>query len=165
MRESFVGHPVHQTAFQDLKDKLSKTPELYTPTLEKSLIIHSDASQVGIGACLSQECDGKQYPICYASQKLTPAQQHWPTIEREAYAIVWSLKKFEPWIFDSPIKVISDHNPLTFVVKNASKSSKLQRWTLALQKYDLHIEHCPGGKLVNADALSRFPVLYTNEND
>ncbi|GBM11447.1 Retrovirus-related Pol polyprotein from transposon 17.6 [Araneus ventricosus] len=163
--EIFDWKEMHQTAFQDLKDKLSKPPELYTPTLEKTLIIHSDASQVGIGACLSQECDDKRYPICYASQKLTPAQQHWLTIEREAYAIVWSLKKFEPWIFGSPIKVISDHNPLTFVVKNASQSSKLQRWTLALQKYDLHIKHCSGGKLVNADALSRLPVLYTNENE
>ncbi|GBO43950.1 hypothetical protein AVEN_21413-1 [Araneus ventricosus] len=97
--EIFDWKEIHQTAFQDLKDKLSKTPELYTPTLEKLFIIHSDASQIGIGACLSQECDGKQYPICYASQKLTIAQQHWPMIEREAYAIVWSLKKFEPWIF------------------------------------------------------------------
>ncbi|GBM40451.1 hypothetical protein AVEN_122658-2 [Araneus ventricosus] len=74
--EIFDWKEIHQTAFQDLKDKLSKTPELYTPTLEKPFIIHSDASQVGIGACLSQECDGKQYPICYASQKLTPALAH-----------------------------------------------------------------------------------------
>ncbi|GBO34333.1 Retrovirus-related Pol polyprotein from transposon 297 [Araneus ventricosus] len=86
--EIFEWKEIHQTVFQDLKDKLSKTPELYTPTLEKPFIIHSDASQVGIGACLSQECDGKQHPICYASQKLTPAEQHWPTIDREAYAIV-----------------------------------------------------------------------------
>ncbi|GBO25933.1 hypothetical protein AVEN_231232-1 [Araneus ventricosus] len=91
--EIFDWKEIHQTAIQDLKDKLSKPPELYTPTLEKPFIIHSDASQVGIGACLSQECDGKQYPICYASQKLTSAEQHWPTIEREAYAIVWFLEK------------------------------------------------------------------------
>ncbi|GFQ65602.1 hypothetical protein TNCT_460071 [Trichonephila clavata] len=32
------------------------------------------------------------------------------------------------------------------------------RWTLALQKYNLHIEHCPGSKLINADALSRLPI-------
>ncbi|GFV04706.1 retrovirus-related Pol polyprotein from transposon 297 [Trichonephila clavipes] len=45
-----------------------------------------------IAACLSQKCGDKCYPIAYASQKLSKTQQSWSTIEREAFAIVWSLK-------------------------------------------------------------------------
>ncbi|GFS56203.1 retrovirus-related Pol polyprotein from transposon 17.6, partial [Trichonephila clavipes] len=63
-----------------------------TPVPDKPYTIHSDASQIGIAACLSQKCGDKCYPIAYASQKLSKTQQSWSTIEREAFAIVWSLK-------------------------------------------------------------------------
>ncbi|GFX29103.1 hypothetical protein TNCV_2072541 [Trichonephila clavipes] len=72
-----------------------EAPSLYSPVPDKPYTIHSDASQIGIAACLSQKCGDKCYPIAYASQKLSKTQQSWSTIEREAFAIVWSLKKFE----------------------------------------------------------------------
>ncbi|GFW40219.1 retrovirus-related Pol polyprotein from transposon 412 [Trichonephila clavipes] len=70
-----------------------EAPSLYSPVPDKPYTIHSDASQIGIAACLSQKCGDKCYPIAYASQKLSKTQQSWSTIEREAFAIVWSLKK------------------------------------------------------------------------
>ncbi|GFV58615.1 retrovirus-related Pol polyprotein from transposon 17.6, partial [Trichonephila clavipes] len=69
-----------------------EAPSLYSPVPDKPYTIHSDASQIGIAACLSQKCGDKCYPIAYASQKLSKTQQSWSTIEREAFAIVWSLK-------------------------------------------------------------------------
>ncbi|GFW04470.1 retrovirus-related Pol polyprotein from transposon 17.6 [Trichonephila clavipes] len=74
---------------------LVEAPSLYSPVPDTPYTIHSDASQIGIAACLSQKCGDKCYPIAYASQKLSKTQQSWSTIEREAFAIVWSLKKFE----------------------------------------------------------------------
>lgn len=65
------------------------------------------------------------YSVNYVSQKLTKAQQAWPTVERDAQAVTWGSKKFETWIFDSPVELIADHNPLTFITKNAPQSSKL----------------------------------------
>ncbi|GFW17023.1 retrovirus-related Pol polyprotein from transposon opus [Trichonephila clavipes] len=70
-----------------------EAPSLYSPVPDKPYTIHSDASQIGIAACLSQKCGDKCYPIAYASQKLSKTQQSWSTIEREAFAIVWSLKQ------------------------------------------------------------------------
>ena len=76
-----------------------------------------------------------------------------------AYAVVWSLKKFESWIFGSQVELVTDHNPLTFIRKNASQSLKVQRWDLALQKYDISIIHCTGAQLSNTDALSRLETV------
>ncbi|GFV12180.1 hypothetical protein TNCV_1536771 [Trichonephila clavipes] len=73
-----------------------EAPSLYSPVPDKPYTIHSDASQIGIAACLSQKCGDKCYPIAYASQKLSKTQQSWSTIEREAFAIVWSLKSLNP---------------------------------------------------------------------
>ncbi|GFT26448.1 hypothetical protein TNCV_3603161 [Trichonephila clavipes] len=91
---------------------LVEAPSLYSPVPDKPYTIHSDASQIGIAACLSQKCGDKCYPIAYASQKLSKTQQSWSTIEREAFAIVWSLKKFEVWVFGTEIEFYTDHNPL-----------------------------------------------------
>ncbi|XP_035232974.1 uncharacterized protein LOC118204789 [Stegodyphus dumicola] len=103
--------------------------------------------------------DGTIRRVHLHQPETTKTQQAWPTIEREAYAVIWSLKKFETWIFGSPVELITNHNPLTFITKNAPQSSKLQRRALALQKYDTTISHCPGAKLSNADALSRLETI------
>ncbi|GFX07209.1 hypothetical protein TNCV_2424141 [Trichonephila clavipes] len=62
-----------------------EAPSLYSPVPDKPYTIHSDASQIGIAACLSQKCGDKCYPIAYASQKLSKTQQSWSTIERERH--------------------------------------------------------------------------------
>ncbi|GBN66454.1 Retrovirus-related Pol polyprotein from transposon opus, partial [Araneus ventricosus] len=112
----------------------------------------------GIAACLSQKILGSLRPIAYVSQKLSKSQQAWSTIEREAYAIVWSLKKFETLVFGSEIELYTDHNPLSYLTKCAPQSARLQRWVFALQKYHITVRHCPGVKMPHADALSRlFP--------
>ncbi|GFX21298.1 transposon Tf2-8 polyprotein [Trichonephila clavipes] len=122
---------------------------------DKPYTIHSDASQIGIAACLSQKCGDKCYPIAYASQKLSKTQQSWSTIEREAFAIVWSLKKFEVWVFGTELNFILIIT-LYPTNKSAPQSARLQRWAFALQKFNVTIKHCPGVKMPHADALSRL---------
>jgi hypothetical protein len=148
---------IEESAFQALKQKLCEAPKLYTPDPSKPYTIQCDASSYGVGACLSQRNDeGNLHPISFVSQKLSNAQRNWSTIEREAYAVVWALKKFECWVFGSTIELITDHNPLLYVQNSAPNSAKLQRWAMALQRYDINISHCPGAQLKNADGLSRL---------
>ncbi|GBM10122.1 Retrovirus-related Pol polyprotein from transposon opus [Araneus ventricosus] len=155
--ESIPWTDVEELSFQELKNLLCEAPTLYTPDPKKSYVIQCDASSYGVGACLSQRDDkGNLYPISFASQKFNKVQQNWATIEREAYAVVWSIKKFENYVFGANIEIITDHNPLTFLQKSAPQSAKLQRWALALQRYNIHISHCPGAQLKNADGLSRL---------
>ncbi|GFS99537.1 hypothetical protein TNCV_4534991 [Trichonephila clavipes] len=66
----------HDSSFHLLKKALVEAPSLY-PVPDKPYTIHSDASQLGIAACLSQKCGDKCYPIAYASQKLSKTQQSW----------------------------------------------------------------------------------------
>ncbi|GFV22139.1 retrovirus-related Pol polyprotein from transposon opus [Trichonephila clavipes] len=146
----------HDSSFHLLKKALVEAPSLYSPVPDKPYTIHSDASQIGIAACLSQKCGDKCYPIAYASQKLSKTQQSWSTIEREAFAIVWSLKKFEVWVFGTEIEFYTDHNPLPYLTKSAPQSARLQRWAFALQKFNVTIKHYPGVKMPHADALSRL---------
>lgn len=63
---------------------------------------------------------------------------------------------FETCIFGSPVELITDHNPLNCITKNALQSSKLQQSAPELQKYNITVSYCPGARLTNADALSRL---------
>ena len=94
--------------------------------------ISVDASAISVGCCLFQWSeDGNEKPIAFASAKLTSTQMAWSAIEREAYAVIFALKKFRNFIFATKITVYSDHNPLMYLRECAPKSSKLTRWALA----------------------------------
>ncbi|GFW68495.1 transposon Ty3-G Gag-Pol polyprotein [Trichonephila clavipes] len=71
----------HDSSFHLLKKALAEAPLLYYPVPDEPYTIHSDASQIGIAACLSQKCGDTCYPIAYASQKLSKTQQSWSTME------------------------------------------------------------------------------------
>ena len=70
--------------------------------------------------------------------------------------MIWSLRKYRNLTFGAHIVVYSDHNPLAYITEGMTKSSKLMRWALALQEFDIEFEYCPGRKNVVADCLSRF---------
>jgi len=72
---------------------------------------HSRANAVGASLGQLDEI-GVEQPLAFASQKLTPAQQVWSTIEREAYAVIWALNKYRVLIFGHRVTVYCDHNPL-----------------------------------------------------
>ena len=134
-------------------------PALYTPNFDRPFQLYTDASAEAVGACLAQnDSDGKENPIAFFSKKLTPTQRRWSTIEREAYAVLEALRKFDTWVFGSKIEIISDHNPLTFLTQGMPQGAKLARWALALQRYNMTISYRKGSRHGNADALSRIRV-------
>jgi len=123
----------------------------------RQLSLFVDASEIAVGAALTQ-CDtqGRFRPVAFASSKLTPTQQRWSTIEREAYAALWALQKYKYWIFGTRIILYSDHNPITFLTEATPKSSKLMRWSLALQEFDVEFRYRSGKLNEAADCLSRM---------
>jgi len=59
-----------EEAFQKLKTSLMTPPVLKVSEANKPFIVHSDASDVGLRAVLSQVGeDGEEHPIAYASRK------------------------------------------------------------------------------------------------
>ena len=71
---------------------------------------------------------------------------------------MWSLDKFRLYTEGHKIKLVTDHRPLQYIFENTESKSKLVRWALRLQTYDLEISYIKGKENVVADALSRLPV-------
>src|SRR6218665_3945763 len=148
--------PEQQQALDALKQTLMNAVTLYTINFKKEFGLSVDASGVAVGCCLFQWSEeGVECPVAFASSKLTDTQTRWATIEREAYGVVWALKKFRAWVFLAPVTIFSDHNPLTYLTEAAPRSAKLTRWSLALQEFNLQFKYKPGRLNVVPDFLSR----------
>jgi len=82
-------------AFTAVKKILSSTPVLALYSPERNTIVSADASAFELGGVLLQrQLSGTWQPVEYVSRALTPAQQKYTQIEKEALAIT-SCERFE----------------------------------------------------------------------
>ena len=66
----------------------------------------------GLGAVLSQVGeDGMEPLVAYLSRKLLPREVSYATVEK-CLALVWALKKLQPYLYGHSFTVMTDHNPL-----------------------------------------------------
>ena len=130
-----------QTAFDQLKTALPRAPILAFPDITKPFKLHTNASQYVLGAVLMQTIDGRDKVIQYISHQFGDQQLKWPTIEREAFAIVYSLGKLRPIITGTDITVYTDHKPLKHLFTSDMKNPRIQRWAICLGEFACKIEY------------------------
>jgi len=96
---SFKWTQERQDAFKTLKQCLITSPILAHPKKEGLFTVTTDASDIALGAVLSQEMNGIDYVISYASKKLNPTEQRYHINEKEGMAITWAVhKKFRRYL-------------------------------------------------------------------
>ena len=152
------GHD-QEKAFSYMKKALTSAPILQFPDFNLPFYVQSDASDKGFGAVLGQIRNGNEVVVAYASKAISSSQINWSTIEKEAFAIVWSVKYFRHYLYGRSFTIYTDHNPLKWLFTLKSPEGRLARWTETLKAYDFKIEYRPGKSNANADALSRMPVI------
>ena len=92
----FVWTENTESAFQHLKTCLCSAPILAYPNFDKPFILQTDASDVGLGAVLTQlDKSGHERVISYASRTLTGRERNYTAIEKEALAVVFATEHFE----------------------------------------------------------------------
>jgi hypothetical protein len=121
----------------------------------KVFTLESDASYDAIAATLTQ--DGK--PVAFFSRTLSVSERNHSSVEKEAYAIVESIRRWSHLLLAKTFTVITDQRSVSFMFDQTHKSSikndKIARWRLELMPYKFEIKYRPGSLNVPADALSR----------
>ena len=151
-----------ETAFVELKRRLTSPPVLKSPDLSRPFILQTDASERGIGAVLSQTTTkGDEHPIAYYSRKLLPREEHYAVVEKECLAIKLGIQAFRVYLLGRPFVVQTDHRSLEWLHRLKENNARLTRWSLALQPYSFTVEHRAGKLNGNADGLSRGAIPAT----
>lgn len=158
----FIWGPEQQTAFDLIKRMLLDAPILKCPDFTQRFYLQTDASNVGLGAVLSQGVKLDEKIVAYASRTLNKAERNYCTTELECLAIVWAVEKFRGYLEGSPFTVITDHNSLLWLHKLRNPSGRLARWAMRLLSYDITVIHRKGNLHHVPDALSR---MYESEED
>ena len=144
-----------ETAYRNLKMKVIQKPILRLPDQSKPYVLRTDASDIGLGAVLMQETDGKLFPVSFASKKLNTTQQKYSAIEKECLALVWAVKKYQPYLYGTRFVLQTDHEPLTYLNQARYINNRVMRWAMFLQGYSIKIEAIKGSDNFGADFMSR----------
>jgi len=98
---------------------MSSTPLLAPPDLRQSFEIQTDASDYAMDAVPMQH--GK--PIYFHSKTFNGAVINYPTYDKEFYALVQSVKKWECYLMGKETIIHTNHQPLQYL----QSQSKLQQ--------------------------------------
>ena len=113
-----------------------------------------------MGAVLSQLTEeGVEHSICYASRSCNPAEQNYSSFDGECLAVVWATNHFRSYLFGNSFTLITDHEPLRWLMTTQKLTGKMARWSLLLQEYDFTVQHRAGVDNTNAECLSRYPLV------
>nr|CAI5835249.1 unnamed protein product [Callosobruchus analis] len=160
-----------QKAFTAVKQEIVSDRVLAHFDPQLPLVLATDASPYAVGAVLSHVYpDGTERPIQFASQTLSKVQQKYSQIDKEAYAIIFGIKKFFYYLYGRKFTLFVDHQPLVQIF-SPSKSlptlsnTRMQHYALFLQGFTYNIKYKNTKSHSNADFLSRLPMITNERND
>ncbi len=145
-------------AFDTIISKLTSAPVLgfANPTLPYTL--HTDASTTCLGAALYQEQDGESKVIAFASRGLSRSESWYPAHKLEFLALKWAVtEKLSDYLYGNHFTVITDSNPLTYILSSAKLNTISYRWLSALVTFSFSLIYRSGKQNQDADGLSRRP--------
>lgn len=149
----------HEEAFQRVKGLFQEQILLHFPDLDQPIYIQTDASDYALGSMIYQmSIEGDALIITCGSRTLRSAEIAYNTTEKELLALVWTLQKYRNLLMGCKIIHKTDHAALKFLQSCKWLSGRLMRWTLAIQDFNITVEHHPGRNNQAADALSRYVV-------
>ncbi|KAL0185140.1 hypothetical protein M9458_020837, partial [Cirrhinus mrigala] len=118
-------------AFRIIRGALTTEPVLRAPDFSCPFLLHTDASDTGLGAVLSQVQEGEEHPVVYISRKLSKAERNYAAVEKEVLAIKY-------YLLGRRFTLFTDHAPLQWMARAKDTNARVTRWFLSLQ--DFHFD-------------------------
>ena len=155
----FLWSTAANDSFQALKARFTSAPILQIPDPERQFVVEVDASDLGVGAILSQRAasDQKLHPCAFYSRRLTPAERNYDIGNRELLAVKLALEEWRHWLEGTklPFLVWTDHKNLEYLQSAKRLNSRQARWALFLTRFNFSLSYRPGSRNIKPDALSR----------
>ncbi len=137
-----------KAAFSNLKSRFVSAPILVAPDSSRQFLVEVDASEVGVGAVLSQRSSSvdRIHPCTFFSHRLSPAEQNSDIGNRELLPVKLALEEWRHCLEGSgvPFIVWTDHKNLEYIRSPKHLNSRQARWVLFFGRFDFAISYRPG---------------------
>ena len=127
------------------------------PSDEGEFTLDTDASNESIGTVLSQYEEGVERVSAFRGRSLDKWEKNYCVMHKELLAVVHFLRYFKQYLLGRRFRIRTDHPALTWLKKTPDPIGQQNRWLEQMKEYDFTMEHRPGTRHGNADAMSRRP--------
>lgn len=137
----FFWDEIANKSFDALKHALTHAPLLHPPNYNQDYYLYLSISHSTIGMVLVQEDEfNSEHVIYYLSRTLNPTELKYSHVEKLALAAVQAVQRFHHYILLRKTRVISDYNPMIYVLTKQLLGGKYSKWIVILQEFDLEFE-------------------------
>ena len=104
--------PNQQRAFEETKQLVGSPTVLALYDPSANTVVSADASAYGLGGVLTQkQPSGEWQPVSFISRSLTPTEQKYSQIEKEALGLTWACEHFAEYLLGINFQLETDHKP------------------------------------------------------
>jgi hypothetical protein len=153
------GNEVKWTAepkeyFVQIKRALTEAPMLISPDYSKDFLIFSFTSFDIIAAVFFQKNEeGREQPITFFSKELRDAEVKYEIMEKQAYALVKSLKAFKVYILHSKVTAYVPSTSVKDILVQPDIDGRRSKWIAKILEFDLEIRPT---KLIKGQGLAKL---------
>lgn len=126
-------------ALKQIKDYLTNLPILSALERDEELFLYLANSDVLVSAVLFREENKKQIPIFYVSKMITEVEKRCGMMETLVLALVHAKRKLRNY-FESHLITNRTNQPLKTILSKPDLTSRLTKWVIELEVYDIQIK-------------------------
>src|SRR5664279_3567163 len=151
------------SALEQLKDILSKSPILAAPKPVEPMLLYMSATTMVISVVMVVERteEGKEKPdqhlVYYISEVFSESKQRYPHYQKLAYGVFFAVRKLLYYFQEHPITVVSKA-PLGDIINNTDATGRVAKWGIELAAFD--IQYKPR-TAIKSQALADFVADWT----
>ena len=80
---------------------------------------------------------------------MTPSELNYIVTEKKFLVVVYSINKFRHYIIRYEVFLHTDHSTIIFLMNKPITNSRVTRWLLLLQEFNITVIDRPGKKIVS----------------
>ena len=126
VKEQLMSKEADET-FSKIVELLSKEVLLTRSDRRKPFISTTDASNLGVGAILSQIQNGEEKIICFYSSLHNKAQSRYLTTDQELLAVISAVKHFRHYLIGQKYTLRTAHKALIYMARTKDDRSRIYR--------------------------------------
>ena len=152
----FVWGKEQETAFIEVKKRLTNPPVLHLPKADGRFILYSDTSKEGTGSSLWQIQEGKPKLLGYASKTLPEVCTRYSATELEMTGLLVNMNLWKNLLKHREFDATVDQVAVTQILKAKTKpaTTRIMRLLDRLAAYSFNLYYVKGRDMIMADYLS-----------